>query len=86
MIAPLTKILGTKYPIIQAGMVWVSGAKLAAAAANAGLLGVVGAGSMKPELLRQHLQKAKSLTDKPFCGECPSSLREVRRANRNSSF
>ncbi|NOZ14014.1 MAG: nitronate monooxygenase [Acidobacteria bacterium] len=55
-----------RYPIIQGGMVWVSGAKLAAAVSNAGGLGLIGAGSMKPELLRQHIRKAKSLTTAPF--------------------
>lgn len=58
----LCQLLSIKYPIIQAGMVWVSGAKLAAASANAGILGVIGAGSMNPELLDQHLKKAKELT------------------------
>ncbi len=60
--SPLCQLFKTRYAIIQAGMVWVSGAKLAAAAANAGCLGLIGAGSMKPELLRQHVQKAKSLS------------------------
>ena len=60
------KLFGIKYPIIQGGMVWVSGAKLAAAVSNAGGLGLIGAGSMKPDLLREHIQKAKTLTDKPF--------------------
>lgn len=59
-------MLGTRLPIIQAGMVWVSGGKLVAAASNAGVLGVIGAGSMQPELLRNHIIKAKSLTNKPF--------------------
>lgn len=58
----ITSILPLKYPLIQAGMVWVSGGKLAAASANAGILGVIGAGSMKPELLEHHIQKAKTLT------------------------
>ncbi len=62
----LTQLLGIKYPIIQGGMVWVSGAKLAAAASNAGALGLIGAGSMKPDLLRQHILKCQTLTDKPF--------------------
>jgi len=61
----LLKLLPIKYPIIQAGMVWVSGGKLAAASANAGILGVIGAGSMKPDLLEQHITKAKSLTQYP---------------------
>ncbi len=58
----ICELLSIKYPIIQAGMVWVSGAKLAAASANAGILGVVGAGSMSPELLDLHLKKANLLT------------------------
>lgn len=58
----ITSLYPITYPLIQAGMVWVSGGKLAAASANAGILGVIGAGSMKPDLLRQHIQKAKSLT------------------------
>ena len=61
----ITSLLPIDYPIIQAGMVWVSGAKLAAASANAGILGVIGAGSMKPELLELHLKKALSLTNHP---------------------
>lgn len=61
----ITKILPIKYPIIQAGMVWVSGGKLAAASANAGILGVIGSGSMKPDLLHQHILKAQSLTQYP---------------------
>lgn len=61
MTTKLCELLSIKYPIIQAGMVWVSGGKLAAAAANAGILGVIGAGSMKPELLDEHLKKARSL-------------------------
>lgn len=64
--SPITKLFGTRYSIIQAGMVWVSGAKLAAAAANTGCLGLVGAGSMKPDLLRAHLQKAKTLSSAPI--------------------
>lgn len=61
----ITELLPIKYPIIQAGMVWVSGAKLAAASSEAGVLGVIGAGSMKPELLREQIIKAKSLTAYP---------------------
>lgn len=61
----ICELLQLKYPIIQAGMVWVSGGKLAAASANAGILGVIGAGSMKPDLLEQHILKAKSLTNHP---------------------
>lgn len=62
----ITDLLGIQYPIIQAGMVWVSGWKLAAAVSNCGGLGLIGAGSMKPDLLKDHLQKCKVATDKPF--------------------
>jgi enoyl-[acyl-carrier protein] reductase II len=62
----ITDLFKIKYPIIQGGMVWVSGAKLAAAASNAGILGLIGAGSMDPDLLKQHIEKAQTLTDKPF--------------------
>lgn len=61
----ITSLLPIKYPIVQAGMVWVSGGNLAAASANAGILGVIGAGSMKPELLKHHVEKAISLTTHP---------------------
>ncbi|MBZ0264785.1 nitronate monooxygenase [bacterium] len=60
------KLFGVKYPIIQAGMVWTSGAKLAVAVSNAGGLGIIGSGSMKPDLLRQQIRKAFSLTANPF--------------------
>ena len=62
----ITELLNIKYPIIQAGMVWVSGWKLASAVSNCDGLGLIGAGSMKPELLREHIQKCKAATDKPF--------------------
>lgn len=62
----INQLLGIKYPIIQAGMVWVSGWKLASAVSNCGGLGLIGAGSMKPDLLKEHLQKCKAATDKPF--------------------
>lgn len=68
---PICKLFGTRTPIIQAGMVWVSGGKLAAAAANAGALGIIGAGSMKPELLKHHIQKAKGLTSQPLAINVP---------------
>lgn len=60
MQTPLSERLEIEYPIIQAGMVWTSGWKLAVASARAGALGLIGAGSMKPELLREHIQKAKN--------------------------
>lgn len=61
----ICSLFGVELPIVQAGMVWVSGGKLAAAAANAGCLGLIGAGSMSAELLRHHIKKARSLTAKP---------------------
>ncbi len=62
----ITKLFNIKYPIIQGGMIWISGYKLAAAVSNAGGLGLIGAGSMYPEVVREHIQKAKKTTDKPF--------------------
>ena len=62
----ITDLFNINYPIIQAGMVWVSGWKLASAVSNEGGLGLIGSGSMKPDLLREHIQKCKSATDKPF--------------------
>jgi len=62
----ITSLFNIEYPIIQAGMVWVSGWKLASAVSNAGGLGLIGAGSMKPGLLREHIQKCKAATQKPF--------------------
>lgn len=63
---PICKLFNIKYPIIQAGMVWCSGWKLASAVSNAGGLGIIGAGSMYPDVLRTHIQKFKIATDKPF--------------------
>lgn len=62
----ITDLLKIEYPIIQAGMVWCSGWELAAAVSNAGGLGIIGAGSMSPDILREHIQKCKAATDKPF--------------------
>jgi len=62
----ITDLLKIDYPIIQAGMVWVSGWKLASAVSNNGGLGLIGAGSMKPELLREHIQKCRAATSKSF--------------------
>ncbi|MDP1677065.1 MAG: nitronate monooxygenase [Bacteroidota bacterium] len=62
----VTQLLKINFPIIQAGMVWVSGWKLASAVANAGALGLIGAGSMKPDLLREHIQKTTTATNKSF--------------------
>ncbi|MDX5320537.1 MAG: nitronate monooxygenase [Bacteroidota bacterium] len=62
----VTSLFGIQHPIIQAGMIWCSGWRLASAASNAGCLGLLGAGSMYPEVLREHIQKCKKATDKPF--------------------
>jgi enoyl-[acyl-carrier protein] reductase II len=62
----VTELLGIDYPIIQAGMIWCSGWELASAVSNAGGLGIIGAGSMYPEILRQQIQKCKAATSKPF--------------------
>lgn len=66
MFGSITQLLGIRYPIIQAGMVWASGWRLASAVSNAGGLGLLGAGSMYPEVLREHIQKCKKATNKPF--------------------
>jgi len=62
----ITQLFKIKYPIIQGGMIWNSGYKLASAVSNAGGLGLIGAGSMYPDVLREHIQKCKKATDKPF--------------------
>jgi len=62
----ITQLFKIKYPIIQGGMIWNSGFKLASAVSNAGGLGLIGAGSMYPDVLREHIQKCKLATDKPF--------------------
>lgn len=62
----ITTLFSIKYPIVQAGMIWASGWRLAAAAANAGALGIIGAGSMYPEVLREHIRKCKAATRMPF--------------------
>ncbi len=67
----ITELFKIKYPIIQAGMIWNSGYKLASAASNAGALGIIGAGSMYPEVLREHIRKCFKATDKPFAVNVP---------------
>ncbi len=62
----ITTLLGIQYPIIQGGMIWCSGWELASAVSNAGGLGLIGSGSMYPEILRSHIQKCKQATQKPF--------------------
>jgi enoyl-[acyl-carrier protein] reductase II len=67
----ICQLFGIQYPIIQAGMVWCSGWRLASAVSNAGGLGIIGAGSMTPELLEEHIIKCKAATDKPFAVNLP---------------
>ncbi|SEG20194.1 NAD(P)H-dependent flavin oxidoreductase [Parabacteroides chinchillae] len=73
----ITTLFGIQYPIIQAGMVWCSGWKLASAVSNAGGLGLLGAGSMHPEVLREHIRKCKAATDKPFGVNVPLMYPEI---------
>ena len=67
----ITQLFGIDKPIIQAGMIWVSGWRLASAVSNAGGLGMIGSGSMYPEILREHIQKCKKATNKPFAVNIP---------------
>src|SRR5688572_14525299 len=62
----ITELFQTRYPLVQAGMIWCSGWRLASAVSNAGGLGLIGSGSMYPEILREHIQKCKASTTKPF--------------------
>ena len=73
----ITKLLGIKYPIISGGMVWCSGWRLAAAVSEAGGLGLIGSGSMTPELLREHIRKCRAATQKPFGVNVPLMYREA---------
>jgi enoyl-[acyl-carrier protein] reductase II len=67
----ISKLFKIQYPIVQAGMIWCSGWRLAAAVSNAGGLGIIGSGSMYPEILREHIQKFKQASDKPFAVNVP---------------
>ena len=67
----ITQLFGIKYPLIQAGMIWCSGWELASAVSNAGGLGILGSGSMYPDVLREHIQKCQAHTDKPFAVNLP---------------
>jgi len=73
----ITRLFDIRYPIIQAGMVWTAGNKLAVAVSEAGGLGLIGAGSMKPGLLREHIRKAKAQTSKPFGVNVPLSREDA---------
>lgn len=67
----ITELFDIQYPIIQAGMIWCSGWELASAVSNAGGLGIIGSGSMYPEVLKEHVQKCKKATNKPFAVNIP---------------
>ncbi len=73
----ICSLFGIQYPIIQAGMVWCSGWRLASAVSNAGGLGLIGAGSMHPEVLREHIRKCEAATDKPFGVNVPLMYPEI---------
>ena len=76
MFTRITKLFDIQHPIIQAGMVWVSGWKLASAVSNCGGLGLIGSGSMKPDLLKEHIQKCKTASVKPFGVNIPLLRRD----------
>lgn len=67
----ITRLFNTRYPIIQAGMIWASGWRLASAVSNAGGLGIIGSGSMYPDVLREHIRKCKAATSRPFAVNVP---------------
>ena len=73
----ICQLFGIQYPVIQGGMVWCSGWRLASAVSNAGGLGLIGAGSMHPEVLREHIRKCLSTTDKPFGVNVPLMYPEI---------
>ena len=73
----ICQLFGIQYPVIQGGMVWCSGWRLASAVSNAGGLGLIGAGSMHPEVLREHILKCQSTTDKPFGVNVPLMYPEI---------
>jgi enoyl-[acyl-carrier protein] reductase II len=75
----ITKLFKIKYPIVQAGMVWNSGWKLASASSNAGILGLIGAGSMYPDTLREHIKKCKLATKNPFGVNVPLLYPNIKR-------
>src|SRR5262245_12608926 len=67
----ITKLFKVDYPIIQAGMIWASGWRLASAVSNAGALGIIGSGSMYPDVLKEHIHKCRSATNRPFAVNVP---------------
>ncbi len=75
----ITQLFGIRYPIIQAGMVWNSGWRLASAVSNAGGLGMIGSGSMYPDILREHIQKCRAATTSPFGVNIPLIYPDVQK-------
>ncbi|MBL4904589.1 MAG: nitronate monooxygenase [Flavobacteriaceae bacterium] len=75
----ITKLFNIQYPIVQGGMIWVSGYKLASAVSNAGGLGLIGSGSMYPDVLREHIQKCKKATNKPFGVNVPMLYPDIQK-------
>jgi len=73
----ITQLFNIEYPLIQAGMIWASGWKLASAVSNAGGLGIIGSGSMYPDILREHIQKCQKATTKPFAVNVPMLYPEL---------
>lgn len=78
MSSSITRLFNIQFPIIQAGMIWASGWKLASAVSNAGGLGLIGAGSMYPAVLREHIQQCKTATDKPFGVNIPLMYPDIK--------
>lgn len=78
MSSSITRLFNIQFPIIQAGMIWASGWKLASAVSNAGGLGLIGAGSMYPAVLREHIQQCKKATDKPFGVNIPLMYPDIK--------
>lgn len=73
----INTLFGIRYPLVQAGMIWCSGWRLASAVSNAGGLGVIGSGSMYPDVLREHIQKCKAATSRPFAVNVPMLYPDV---------
>ena len=71
----ITTLFGIRYPVVAGGMVWCSGWRLAAAVSEAGGLGLIGSGSMTPELLREHIRKCRAATSRPFGVNVPLAYR-----------
>ena len=75
----ICQLFGIKYPVVQGGMVWCSGWRLVSSVSNCGGLGLIGAGSMHPELLREHIRKTKLATENPFGVNIPLLYPEIER-------